>query len=906
MHASPLFVAAFLAAFRSVDAFWRLPCQNSLVVERADPIVTPGQVAPHVHNFVGGSNVNLEVSFDSLRQSDCTSCLVKQDLSAYWTPQLYFHWANGSFTNVDWTGAGLLIYYLQRYNEADTTNITAFPDGFRMLTGDPFKRSYEDSLTSEAIGWNCLGADVAETRQPYLPPYNCPNGLRGEIRFPSCWDGVNLDSGDHFSHMAYPLVNEVGPCPASHPVRVVTLFYEMMYDVDSWKDLRSQAMNASQPFVLAFGDPTGYGWHGDFFNGWDRPVLQKAIDTCTDPSGIIEKCDVFDLYDYSHQCHTTPAVDEDVLGTLASLPGNNPVTGFGGMAPMYPTPPPPPVLNSTAYTGAAPPAGTKVGPDQPSVLLSYVSDSRQNWTYVDCYSDLVPGRALPNGLANSAQTVEGCLEACSAKNYAYCGVEYHGECWGANTLNSASQPLGAGACGLTCSGNPLEYCGGVGGPTGAAFAIYRPHNITNPSADTSTTSPALSSTITSALPATSSSAISSTSTLVSANSSLSSSAPSSTTALNATTPAVTASTSQTTAPASANVTTSTITTKTSSSSTVSTSHILTTSSVPATTNTTTSAVSSTISKTSSHLSTSVSSSTTTSAASAASPTATTPSSTKVLTNRDWTYKGCWSDLVSSRALPVGLTGSSNYTIEGCLAAAAAGGYAVAGLSYYGECWAAAGLSYYSQPLDASKCTYPCRGDSAETCGGSDALDVYDSTVIKPVQGATNADLATFGPWKYDACYQDLVNGQRSLPTQITNSNDTIEACLDACSKAGAQVCGLEYYGQCWMSKTDILASAYVVPDTKCRFACSGNPNSMCGGSGTLGVWRLQNAAVTSSQAAPASSAPASSAGASSTTSSSGSSPGSGSATASASSIAAQSTLAKRMTYVTRRSLAFER
>lgn len=114
-------------------------------------------------------------------------------------------------------------------------------------------------------------------------------------------------------------------------------------------------------------------------------------------------------------------------------------------------------------------------------------------------------------------------------------------------------------------------------------------------------------------------------------------------------------------------------------------------------------------------------------------------------------KGCWSDLVSSRALPVGLTGSSNYTIEGCLAAAAAGGYAVAGLSYYGECWAAAGLSYYSQALDASKCTYPCRGDSVETCGGSDALDVYDSTVIKPVQGATTADLATFGPWKYDAC-----------------------------------------------------------------------------------------------------------------------------------------------------------
>lgn len=28
-----------------------------------------------------------------------------------------------------------------------------------------------------------------------------------------------------------------------------------------------------------------YGWHGDFYNGWDRQVLQTAIDTCTSDSG---------------------------------------------------------------------------------------------------------------------------------------------------------------------------------------------------------------------------------------------------------------------------------------------------------------------------------------------------------------------------------------------------------------------------------------------------------------------------------------------------------------------------------------------------------------------------------------------------------------------------------------------
>lgn len=74
----------------------------------------------------------------------------------------------------------------------------AFPDGLRMLTGNPFLRSYNSSsLTAQAIGFNCLGSAGGangDTRQPYLPPYNCPSGMRGEIRFPSCWNGKDLDS----------------------------------------------------------------------------------------------------------------------------------------------------------------------------------------------------------------------------------------------------------------------------------------------------------------------------------------------------------------------------------------------------------------------------------------------------------------------------------------------------------------------------------------------------------------------------------------------------------------------------------------------------------------------------------------------------------------------------------------
>lgn len=79
------------------------------------------------------------------------------------------------------------------------------------------------------------------------------------------------------------------------------------------------------------------------------------------------------------------------------------------------------------------------------------------YTYQDCYSDLVGGvRALPTGLSTVNKTIEACINACDARGYLFCGVEYHGECWGGNTLGSQSTALGYGSCGLTCTDNPLQ------------------------------------------------------------------------------------------------------------------------------------------------------------------------------------------------------------------------------------------------------------------------------------------------------------------------------------------------------------------------------------------------------------------------------------------------------------------
>jgi hypothetical protein len=52
-----------------------------------------------------GMNSNMQ----TLRESSCTSCAVTQDMSAYWTPALYFMHTNGSAELVEEVG-GMLAY----------------------------------------------------------------------------------------------------------------------------------------------------------------------------------------------------------------------------------------------------------------------------------------------------------------------------------------------------------------------------------------------------------------------------------------------------------------------------------------------------------------------------------------------------------------------------------------------------------------------------------------------------------------------------------------------------------------------------------------------------------------------------------------------------------------------------
>ncbi|PWY79704.1 hypothetical protein BO70DRAFT_407241 [Aspergillus heteromorphus CBS 117.55] len=365
-------LVACLAVLSGVaDAFWRLPCRGRSGVARMDPLIAPGKPSDHVHAVHGSGGFAMSATEASLKKGSCTSCAVTQDKSAYWAPALYFMHENGDAELVNEVGGMLAYYFL------NGENITAFPEDFRMIAGDPFLRNFpwpvpdppksewsgdqvsQPALQQKALGFNCLNYEIdpePSLGRHFMPnktfmDEHCTDGIRFELMFPSCWNGRDVDSSDHRSHVTYPSLVMDGDCPEGFDNRLVSLFFETIWDTYAFKDKQGE-------FVLANGDPTGYGYHGDFIYGWESGYLQSAVDQCTNLSGRVEDCPIFDLQSEDDQGKCTfPVPDElkneNVFNHKGGLP-NNIAIQYG---PAYASP--------VKYTTPGHPAATQPPPKPP-------------------------------------------------------------------------------------------------------------------------------------------------------------------------------------------------------------------------------------------------------------------------------------------------------------------------------------------------------------------------------------------------------------------------------------------------------------------------------------------------------------------------------------------------------------
>lgn len=114
-------------------------------------------------------------------------------------------------------------------------------------------------LRQLAIGVNCLNYNKPgepTLMRHYLPDKafldaNCPDGIRFELMFPSCWVGNGvLESANHKDHVAYPDTVLDGPCPSGFPVRLPGLMFESFYNTPEFKD-------RAGTFVISNGDTEG-------------------------------------------------------------------------------------------------------------------------------------------------------------------------------------------------------------------------------------------------------------------------------------------------------------------------------------------------------------------------------------------------------------------------------------------------------------------------------------------------------------------------------------------------------------------------------------------------------------------------------------------------------------------------
>ena len=315
-----------------------------LAMARQDPIMYPPGSDPkagHVHNIVGSANFGSSGTYDELHSASCTSMDNTADKSAYWQVAIYSHLPNGTFVPLPMMEAR--VYYLCDHGP----NVIPPPKGLRMIAGDAKARDPVGNAT-KGTKFATIGCQMGMLRNStnqyqqrgFIKNLDCDDFLLASVGFPDCWNGKDLDSPDHFSHMAYSNYSNGGKCPTTHSVRIPAIVTEWGY--------RSKGFDPAS-LVLASGDTTGYGLHADFIMGWDLDIFAKAI---VDPTCIHRE----NNFGEGNQCTTLAATHNKKAAAMCKLATQIPQESVGLTTPITQLPGCNPLSNGNGSSTSCPAA----------------------------------------------------------------------------------------------------------------------------------------------------------------------------------------------------------------------------------------------------------------------------------------------------------------------------------------------------------------------------------------------------------------------------------------------------------------------------------------------------------------------------------------------------------------------
>ncbi len=246
-----------------------------------DPIVYPRKPgASHLHTFFGNTMTNAFSTYASLRKTGDGTCGGGPiNRSAYWVPAMM----NGK-------GQVVMPEYTTIYYKAKP-GTRRLPKGLRMIFG--YNMAEPPSATNKPPEWLCakssgqvtsiVGHKISEVMDQC--PLDAEIGWR--IAAPKCWDGVNLDSANHRSHLSNHAwdggasgVPWPGPCPKTHPVEIPAFTIGVWYKHEGLEDLKNWYLSSDR--MPGMEHEPGSTGHSDWFGGWDDDVLKIWMNNCID------------------------------------------------------------------------------------------------------------------------------------------------------------------------------------------------------------------------------------------------------------------------------------------------------------------------------------------------------------------------------------------------------------------------------------------------------------------------------------------------------------------------------------------------------------------------------------------------------------------------------------------------
>jgi hypothetical protein len=179
------------------------------------------------------------------------------------------------------------------------------------------------------------------------------------------------------------------------------------------------------------------------------------------------------------------------------------------------------------------------------------------------------------------------------------------------------------------------------------------------------------------------------------------------------------------------------------------------------------------------------------------------------------------------------------TIEACQAFCTTENYALAGVEYSSQCYCSNTLASTSS-VGYNGCTFTCSGNTAETCGGSGALSLFNNTAYTY---PSNPQLVNH--YFYLGCYHEGATSRLLSGASYSNSTGmTVESCTAFCqaNMPNGVYAGVEYGQECYCA-TSLPSNAVLEADvghSTCNMLCKGNDHEFCGAGNLLNVYEYRS------------------------------------------------------------------